>query len=284
MLHLATIANAKDSPIFPYCRLVDITYESLYNKSRILLEDIIMTLLTASLPDITSGSLSLLDICLRFLCAMVIGLAVGIEREYTHRPAGMRTHILVALGSCAAMVVGQLIYNQYGGNSDPARLSAQVISGVGFLGAGTIMREGANVKGLTTAASLWAVAGLGIAAGGGYYTVALVGTVLIIITLTIFELLQNVLVSPNNGSNEYCVETKDFAAALKAINALADQCHCEIRNISAENCENGLCRIRFTAAFGRGKQNRRRVKFFEGIAVHPAICSVRSSDEPVASK
>ena len=100
------------------------------------------------------------QVCMRFLCAMVVGVVIGTEREYTHRPAGMRTHILVALGACAVMVTGQLIfvdYKPFGGTPDPARLAAQVITGVGFLGAGTILREGANVKGLTTAASLGAL-------------------------------------------------------------------------------------------------------------------------------
>lgn len=248
------------------------------------MEDIIMTLLTANFATTTFSSLSLMDICLRFLCAMVVGLAIGIEREYTHRPAGMRTHILVALGSCAAMVVGQLIYAQYGGNSDPARLSAQVISGVGFLGAGTIMREGANVKGLTTAASLWAVAGLGIAAGGGYYAVAFVGTVFIIVTLTVFELLQNFLMSSHSDNRGYCIDAKDLPYALNTINDLAGQCRCVIHNIEAESREEGIYRICFTAEFGRGKSQHRRSKFFEGLATHPAIYNVKSSDEPVASK
>ena len=241
----------------------------------------------AGTADLSALGLSLQDICLRFLCAMIVGMVIGIEREYTHRPAGMRTHILVALGACAVMVVGQLIFAQYlpyGASPDPARLSAQVISGVGFLGAGTIMREGANVKGLTTAASLWAVAGLGIAAGGGYYTVAIVGTVFMFVTLTVFELLQHVLVSPHSGSREYTVDAYDFADALKAINTLAAQCKCEIRNIEAENRKNDTYRITFHAEFGRGKQKYRRASFFEGLATNPAIHCVRSSDETVASK
>ena len=97
-------------------------------------------------------------IALRLLCAMIVGSLVGLEREYTHRPAGLRTHILVALGACVASLMGQMLFAQYGGGSDPARLSAQVITGVGFLGAGTILREGATVRGLTTAASVWTVA------------------------------------------------------------------------------------------------------------------------------
>ena len=121
-------------------------------------------------------SLDWKEICMRLFCAMIVGMVIGTEREYTHRPAGMRTHILVALGACAVMITGQLIFVQYrvyGGTADPARLSAQVITGVGFLGAGTILREGTNVKGLTTAASLWTVACLGTAAGYGYFAVAL---------------------------------------------------------------------------------------------------------------
>ena len=101
--------------------------------------------------------------------------------------------MLVALGSCVVMITSQMIFHQYrafGATPDPARLSAQVITGVGFLGAGTIMREGPSIKGLTTAASIWAVACLGIAVGGGYYTLGIIGTVGMIIILVLFEWLQ----------------------------------------------------------------------------------------------
>ena len=94
---------------------------------------------TASIPE--ALQLAPLEIGFRLLCAMILGLIVGIEREYTHRPAGMRTHILVALGSCAVMLTGQMIfaqYSPYGALPDPARLGAQVIAGVGFLGAVTV--------------------------------------------------------------------------------------------------------------------------------------------------
>lgn len=107
--------------------------------------------------DLTPLILTPWDVILRLLCAMLVGAVIGTEREYTHRPAGMRTHMLVSLGACAVMITSQMIFAQYrpfGATPDPARLSAQVITGVGFLGAGTIMREGATVKGLTTAASL----------------------------------------------------------------------------------------------------------------------------------
>ena len=217
-------------------------------------------------------------VCMRFLCAMVVGVVIGTEREYTHRPAGMRTHILVALGACAVMVTGQLIFSEYkpyGGAPDPARLAAQVITGVGFLGAGTILREGANVKGLTTAASLWSVACLGIAAGGGYYAVALLGMVFIFITLTLFETIQHKLIKPKTVRN-YSLEVENAAAALSALGDLADKNRAEISNLRAEARDVG-CRITFQAEFARGKKWPQ--KFFEGLASEKSVRMVAIVDE-----
>lgn len=218
------------------------------------------------------------QVCMRFLCAMVVGVVIGTEREYTHRPAGMRTHILVALGACAVMVTGQLIfvdYKPFGGTPDPARLAAQVITGVGFLGAGTILREGANVKGLTTAASLWSVACLGVAAGGGYYAVALLGMVFIFITLTVFETIQHKLIKPKT-IRRYSLEADDPAGALEALGELADKCRAELSGLRAEARDVG-CRINFQAEFARGKKWPR--KFFEGLAKEPSIRVVAIVDE-----
>ncbi len=229
-----------------------------------------------------SLQLSWVDICLRLLCAMLVGMVIGLEREYTHRPAGMRTHILVSLGACAVMITGQLIFAQYrefGSTADPARLAAQVIAGVGFLGAGTIMREGVNVKGLTTAASVWCVACLGIAAGGGYYAVALIGMVFIFITLTVFELLQNLLISPHSNVREYIVETVNVVEALDSINTSAQLQKCEIRNLQVETTGAGTYRITFRAEFGRGNAKKRRQKYFERLAMTTAIRSVHVVDE-----
>ena len=131
---------------------------------------------------------------MRLLCAMIVGMVIGTEREYTHRPAGMRTHILVALGACAVMITGQMIfvqYRAYGSNADPARLSAQVITGVGFLGAGTIVvTRHRQIRGLTTAAGLWSVAGVGLALGVGFYEAALAGTVIIFVVITLLQKLD----------------------------------------------------------------------------------------------
>ena len=222
-------------------------------------------------------------VCLRLLCAMLVGTVIGMEREFTHRPAGLRTHILVALGACAVMITGQMIFAQYrpfGSNSDPARLAAQVVSGVGFLGAGTIMREGVNVKGLTTAASLWAVACLGIAAGGGYYHIALIGMVLMFITLTLLEMLQNLLLKGAKRNNkDFVVVATDAALGINAINLAADMTACHISSISIENIDEGV-QISFHTEFGAGGRKRRQQRFLDELTCSKGVLSVAPVKQP----
>jgi len=124
------------------------------------------------------------EIALRLFLACVFGGIVGFEREKNDSSAGFRTHILVSLGSALVMLLSMYGFNDFiSVNKDPARLAAQVVSGIGFLGAGTILRDKTSVKGLTTAASLWVVAAIGLAAGAGFYFSALFVTVLVFITL-----------------------------------------------------------------------------------------------------
>ncbi|MBQ7669038.1 MAG: MgtC/SapB family protein [Clostridia bacterium] len=123
----------------------------------------------------------------RLLLAALFGALIGIEREHAKRPAGLRTHVLVCVSACLVMLTAEFIskfgYSPY----DITRLGAQVISGIGFLGAGTIIRNGNTVKGLTTAASLWAVACVGLATGIGFYMGATLATVVIFFVLTYFK-------------------------------------------------------------------------------------------------
>lgn len=236
--------------------------------------------------SIMSTTPGLWEICLRIGCAMLVGLVIGTEREYTHRPAGMRTHILVALGACVVSITGEIIFHHYsllGSSADPARLSAQVITGVGFLGAGTILREGASVKGLTTAASLWAVACLGIAAGFGYYALAIFGMVGILITLTLFEILQRVLLRPTHKAAEkYILETTDISAALNTINEQASAERVTIQNLLAEAVEGGH-KVSFQADFGNGHLKHRRQRFFNAIISAPETKSLHNAEEEVQS-
>ena len=226
--------------------------------------------------------LDILQICMRLLCAMIVGLVIGTEREYTHRPAGMRTHILVALGACAVMITGQMIfsqYNAYGATPDPSRLSAQVITGVGFLGAGTIMREGANVKGLTTAASLWAVACLGIAAGGGYYAVALCGMVFVFVTLTLLELFQNKLVSSHGLPQRYILEVTDITIGLQVLNTHCKSLRIEISDLSARQVSGDGFLLSFQASLGGSRGKKRRNQLFQKLMAEDVVCQFREFRE-----
>ena len=134
------------------------------------------------------------QIILRVLVAAVLGAAVGLERERQDQPAGLRTHMILVIGATLAMVlsvnVGYL-YARPGTPSDPARLAAQVISGIGFLGAGAILRYGFTVKGLTTATSLWTMAIVGMTVGAGYYMIGVVTTALMLVVLALLNIIEN---------------------------------------------------------------------------------------------
>jgi len=132
--------------------------------------------------------MSTYEIILKLTLACILGGIIGLERESLNRPAGFRTYTLVCVGSTLAMVVSMDMYYQFYQtvNADPGRIAAQVVSGIGFLGAGTIMKEGATVRGLTTAAGLWGVACIGLAVGAGMYIPAAATTALILFVLIYF--------------------------------------------------------------------------------------------------
>ena len=132
------------------------------------------------------------ELVLRLVLSAAIGGVIGIEREANNRPAGFRTHILVTLGAALIMLISIEGFNGMG-SSDPSRLAAQVVSGIGFLGAGTIIRNGNNIKGLTTAASLWVCAGVGLAIGGGYYLGGLISALIVFISLTFLNGIEQKL-------------------------------------------------------------------------------------------
>ena len=137
--------------------------------------------------------LSWWEIVIRILMSMIIGGVVGAQREFQRTAAGFRTHTLVALGSCVAMLTNEYLFRTFSpiSNMDIARMGSYVISGIGFLGAGSIIKDGFKIQGLTTAAGLWVVACLGIAAGAGFYIAALAGTVMVVITLTLLKIMED---------------------------------------------------------------------------------------------
>jgi putative Mg2+ transporter-C (MgtC) family protein len=129
------------------------------------------------------------EVLLRIVLAGVLGGAIGAEREIREREAGLRTHMLVAVGAALFTIVSAYAWSDFqfstreGITFDPTRIAAQVVTGIGFLGAGAIIRQGLSIRGLTTAASLWVVAAIGMASGVGYYEAALVTTALVLISL-----------------------------------------------------------------------------------------------------
>ncbi|MGN0160247.1 MAG: MgtC/SapB family protein [Lachnospiraceae bacterium] len=131
------------------------------------------------------------SVTLRLFMALIIGAALGLEREQKQRPAGLRTYTLVCVGSALAAVTSLYMAELYGSTVDPSRIPAQIISGIGFLGAGTIMVTRIyRVKGLTTAAGLWCCAAIGIAVGVGFYSGALLSGIMIVVSLRLFSFVD----------------------------------------------------------------------------------------------
>ncbi len=128
---------------------------------------------------------------MRLVVALLIGGAVGLEREFKGKPAGMRTNMLICVGSCLIMIISIEIARTAVQTSDPGRIAAQVVTGIGFLGAGTIIRSQFHIVGLTTAATIWALSAIGLAVGAGYTLLAVVAAILITITLVVIGMIED---------------------------------------------------------------------------------------------
>ena len=167
----------------------------------------------------TIREITLASITIRILASVLLGGIIGMERGMKNRPAGMRTYMLVSLGSCVVMLTNQYIYQVFN-TGDPARMSAQVISGIGFLGAGTIIVTGRNqIKGLTTAAGLWATASVGLTIGIGLYEVAILSGVFVFLILTILHKFDDYVRRSSNVVELY-VEMKANVALGRFLRAV----------------------------------------------------------------
>lgn len=194
------------------------------------------------------------EIALKLFLAALLGGVVGIERENKKRAAGLRTHVLVSLGSALVMITSEYIFNQYHGmaNIDPARLGAQVISGIGFLGAGTIIKQGASVKGLTTAASLWTVACIGLATGSGFYIAAVLTAAIVTITLVLLSKFENVLAGKNSINPEITVKLDNKPGKLGEVASHIGKSGANITNVDIEEDDESLLLVRFTLKLPKG--------------------------------
>jgi putative Mg2+ transporter-C (MgtC) family protein len=176
------------------------------------------------------------EMAIRLLLASVLGGFIGYERESHHKAAGLRTHILVSIGSCLIMILSIKIYASVQGltNADPSRLAAQVVSGIGFLGAGSIMKDGCTVRGLTTAASLWVVSGVGLAVGSGYYMGAFMTTGFVFLTLTILARIEKKDVQSLAG---LFITTTDSPGQIGRIGAVLGDHGIKIRDVQIKEKE-----------------------------------------------
>ena len=132
------------------------------------------------------------DLILKLVVAMVLGMLIGAERLFVHKEAGMKTHALVSMGAAVFILVSEALAQKYGGTSgfDSARIASNIIVGIGFLGAGSIIFQGSRLTGLTTAAGLWVTAGIGMASGFGFYTLAVTATILVLFILIMMNIFE----------------------------------------------------------------------------------------------
>jgi putative Mg2+ transporter-C (MgtC) family protein len=165
-------------------------------------------------------SLSWLEALLRIAVAAGLGGIVGLERELDEKAAGLRTHLLVAVGSALFTLVGAYGFSDFPSRTvDPTRVAAQVVTGIGFLGAGLIFRQGFTIRGLTTAASLWLVAAIGMAAGAGFWKGAVIATIVALVSLRPLEWMKGVAI-PQRAAAHLVVELKEDGTAGDVLDAL----------------------------------------------------------------
>ncbi len=192
------------------------------------------------------------EIALRLLLAAVLGAAVGFERERDNQPAGLRTHMILVIGATLAMILSINVAAEHDG--DPARLAAQVISGIGFLGAGAILRFGFNVKGLTTATTLWSMAIVGLAVGYGYYLISIGATILMLITLTLLNILEKKFVR-TNIIRHITIQASDNPGMVKTIRKTITKLAEQTVSFSVQkNLKSERVRIQIVAKVNKGEK------------------------------
>ena len=181
--------------------------------------------------------LNFISIFIRVSMAVIFGGIIGYGRERERRPAGLRTHILVSIGATLTMITNIYIYERYGALCDPTRFGAQVISGIGFLGAGTIIVTGkSKVRGLTTAAGLWASACMGLAIGAGFYSGAIIGFIFIVAVTVVLTKLDKRINNKSRNITLYILVDSTNAAS----NLLVDIQSKNVRIIDIEINNNNL--------------------------------------------
>jgi putative Mg2+ transporter-C (MgtC) family protein len=175
-----------------------------------------------------------IDIVLKLLTAFLLSSLIGIEREIIHKPAGIKTHTLVCISSTLVMALGMHLAKTFGATVDPSRLPSQILTGIGFVGAGTIIRDGFSVKGITTAASLLAITCIGLAVGAGYYAGALFATLFIFLILILTAPFQ-ILIDTRRKIILFTITAHTHPGIIGEIEKIFEEYNIEIINIKHHN-------------------------------------------------
>jgi putative Mg2+ transporter-C (MgtC) family protein len=162
----------------------------------------------------------MIQVLIKLGLSILLGGAIGLEREFGHKPAGLRTNILICLGSTMMMTLsGFMLVGKAADLFDPLRVAAGVITGMGFIGAGAVIRSSGHIHGLTTASTLWAVTGLGLVIGAGYYRIAVLFAAVVVVTLIFFRKIEQIV--PRKINFQYVLATKDRPGILADVNEAA---------------------------------------------------------------
>jgi len=217
------------------------------------------------------------EMMLRLGLALLLGGLIGFEREQSNRAAGLRTNILVCVGSALIMLLSRYGFAEYVGHTqlDPARLAAQVVSGIGFLGAGVILFNGFSVTGLTTAATLWVVAGIGLAVGAGFYLPAAAATVLVLFTLLILNKVEEKWINPRTV-HMIRIRMKDRPGGLGDITDLLRKYHIDVKRVKVERlaAESEDAHPPVLVSIAVKRQPKQMAPVIEGIGNIPGVTDV----------
>jgi len=216
------------------------------------------------------------QILARLLMAAVLGGAIGLERELKHRPAGLRTNMLICFGSALLTLLGDRLTANVGPTGDHTRIAAQIITGIGFIGAGSILHEKRSVTGLTTAATIFVVAAIGIACGAGLFLVAFFSSAILLVVLTVLGFWEE-RVGYKPLTMSYAAEGATSEAVMTEINSILDKMHLPMRWCQVGHVD-GTCRVVFGVEAVR-EQHEKIMKLLQTSTAVSHFTSISATEQ-----